>query len=1276
VTKPIDNLLPPAIRDYLAALAARRQRLSLLRAVGSAISLALAHAIAFCVIDRVIRLPGEVRLVSLMANVTIAILIVARPLWHWARGPAASDWIATSELAERQDSGWKGQLSTVTSRLLGPQRYIGSDAILNEVTDGASARAAGVNPQLLLPTRLALVPWAVAGLLALATVAALPNDWLNLPRLAARYVMPLSQLGPVTSTRLTVLPGSVRLPQGEGLTIRVTAQRLGEQPPRLHASNDGAAWSQHLLVPSDGAYIHRIDPLARDLRYFVTGGDAVSPIHDISVLRKPLVSDFRVSYTYPRYTNRSQLILTNKTGLIEAPAGTQATLTIIATEPITAATLHVDGAAVETTATLDPHVRQARLVVDRDAAYSVTLVSDRGVTNVIEKHSIRSLPDRPPLVRLLDAEQGQRPGPRDLFSIAYQALDDYGLEDVAVLLRVNGGHPIEIGLKVRGDARRQEQEYAVDLAPLNVNVGDVVAVSVAARDGRRQRTESSALSALISPRAIDMNAHGRVIELEAARTVAEQLVKAWEGALRSVDRLGDRPSRGAASSTMIAEINRGVIGAGEAAAVLRQSLLRATLRSRSHEMSVALAAALDLAQLQLLASERLAGASGPSRDEARRALTKARDDARTLRDSMRTIAVGEQAAAVQAERENVAAAIERSKAADYPAVLKKGVERLTNDLAQSLKAIGIDPAAGDVPQQLQRRVEAGEAAMASLQPVDFAKASDDWAVEIAGEHQPTGFEERLMIAAQAEAVRPDADLTRARDVHVSAEAAARIERREVAPTTRPTDPLPRELYPASMLALQRFHETNRPMQDRPSSDDVAARATVAAEGRRRMFAWAGLQNVDVRSQPIDDSPPADASPETLAMQANAAAASRDYAAAARLDQQLAAAPANHAPGAVTEGAAPPPAWRIGRAARAMAAAEQIDKLAAEQQSLAEETKRSAPRDAGSLAARQETLAGAITDARDAARPELRGSADPTWREEATAAIQAAQEQLAAMPQALAQLARAESLRRDAVAHAARAAQQADEAPPDQQPAARRAAEQADRDRLEAATASAAAGQPVLPKVAEMLSARLAPFRPATAISVREIDVHLTPALRALEQSVGRADAVELERASDATRLAVERVQAALQAAQQELIERDPLVAARWFARAATRSLTERPPDLLSAERQQRVASAALARAWDRSIRQSAGERLAGVPSMAPVFNLFPIDIDGGGTVPGQSTLTSRLGSLAPGIRQWGSLRPREASDTTSGRHDVDVSGYEEPVRLYFEALGKIGEQKK
>jgi hypothetical protein len=183
--------------------------------------------------------------------------------------------------------------------------------------------------------------------------------------------------------------------------------------------------------------------------------------------------------------------------------------------------------------------------------------------------------------------------------------------------------------------------------------------------------------------------------------------------------------------------------------------------------------------------------------------------------------------------------------------------------------------------------------------------------------------------------------------------------------------------------------------------------------------------------------------------------------------------------------------------------------------------------------------------------------------------------------------------------------------------------------------------------------------------VRALEQQLTPALRELSQVLHGGRAAELERAASLTRRAVEQVQGELRQAQEAVVQRDPLVAGKWFAEQAATALAARPPRLKEAQDQQHETSQALARAWDGAIREAAAQRLAGLPHLQAVY--------AGGTG-GQAQAGGEQGPevepvLLPPLRQWGQVRLSEEQSPTY-RHRMDPPGYQEALRIYFDSLGR------
>jgi hypothetical protein len=166
------------------------------------------------------------------------------------------------------------------------------------------------------------------------------------------------------------------------------------------------------------------------------------------------------------------------------------------------------------------------------------------------------------------------------------------------------------------------------------------------------------------------------------------------------------------------------------------------------------------------------------------------------------------------------------------------------------------------------------------------------------------------------------------------------------------------------------------------------------------------------------------------------------------------------------------------------------------------------------------------------------------------------------------------------------------------------------------------------------------------------------------------DRAGVEPAAQAARDAIAQVQEALREAQGRVIERDPLVSAKWFAKAAADALAG--ANKRSAAMHQKRTMEALNKAAVDAIRRSKNQRLSQVPAYAPLY-LPPLSgnwADAGEG--GRSNMASeRLLQTIPGLREWGRLRERMGGDPLAAPvRETDPPGYSDALRIYFEVLGR------
>ena len=357
------------IARYLAAYVRRRRRAAVTRAAGWAVTVSIVTALLACLIDRGLGLPSTVRAGLLAVTVAGPIAYVARPLARWAR--RSFDPVVAAAAVERHAAAFDHQLVTAASPGDGDLHA----AVVTRATD--TIAAVGPVP---VSRRPAVVAWVVAAATVLVVAGLWRWTWLDLPDLSRRLLHPLRPAAVVTTTRLSVRRGPTSVAEGRPFTV--TADRtVGRGPVTLHVSADGRTWVDRRMSPvGPSAYAATVPAVDRDLRYYVTSGDATSAGATVTVRRVPAVVAVRVRYVFPPQTHRPPLSVADAAGEVVAPAGTLAAVDVVATVPLRSAAFTLGGRSIPTTATADERVRRGRFTVSADGTLAVQLTAADGTT--------------------------------------------------------------------------------------------------------------------------------------------------------------------------------------------------------------------------------------------------------------------------------------------------------------------------------------------------------------------------------------------------------------------------------------------------------------------------------------------------------------------------------------------------------------------------------------------------------------------------------------------------------------------------------------------------------------------------------------------------------------------------------------------------------------------------------------------------------------------------------------------------------------------------------
>jgi hypothetical protein len=222
----------------------------------------------------------------------------------------------------------------------------------------------------------------------------------------------------------------------------------------------------------------------------------------------PITGDIELTLRFPGYMHREPRTISGTGGEIRAPKGTEVELRTRADRKVEAAEVEVtvdgDGLALaapprpapparaaggEKTRRLALAVKDARdlsgkLLVEDVGSYRFRFLDRRGRA-VAEGPPIPVVvePDLAPEVRIVSPEQEVEVDPGAVVRIEWQAEDDVGLTEVALVVTPPGGDEKRRVLRAAADIRRDGGTVDLDLAPERLGEGEVLTYRIEAKDG-------------------------------------------------------------------------------------------------------------------------------------------------------------------------------------------------------------------------------------------------------------------------------------------------------------------------------------------------------------------------------------------------------------------------------------------------------------------------------------------------------------------------------------------------------------------------------------------------------------------------------------------------------------------------------------------------------------------------------------------------------------------------------------------------------------------------
>lgn len=289
--------------------------------------------------------------------------------------------------------------------------------------------------------RLAVMTAAFTLILLLLHVVLAPGAfavWLE------RMAKPRADIAPYAMTRVWLTPGAEILPRGEGLIVTITTKgSYAERSTLRYRTEDENANTWHTVdlinghaVKDGRSFAYRFPSVSQNLEMTATANDGRSNLRQVTVEDRPTILNVRMTLRYPAYTRRGVQVVSESTGNVAAPVGTEVELQAMANKPLRRAEIVWPGDQVGAWK-VDGKSASGSMMVRRDESYALKLTDLHGFGNPgAPRYDVHAIKDTPPSVQVL------RPGadidlvPDGSLPLVARATDDYGV--AAMRLNYNG----------------------------------------------------------------------------------------------------------------------------------------------------------------------------------------------------------------------------------------------------------------------------------------------------------------------------------------------------------------------------------------------------------------------------------------------------------------------------------------------------------------------------------------------------------------------------------------------------------------------------------------------------------------------------------------------------------------------------------------------------------------------------------------------------------------------------------------------------------------------
>jgi hypothetical protein len=331
---------------------------------------------------------------------------------------------------------------------------------------------------------------------------------------------PKKDVAPLYEIRVS--PGDIAVRRHSDQLITAEVIGLKSEKVRLFAKYDGAAsegaearkagWepvamtampAQTGVVPAaagkgtgnNAAFQFLFSGLPESVEYYVEAGPITSKHYKVRVVDLPSVQQIGVIYHYPKWTGLRE-VAEEHGGDLRAIEGTEAEIEVKMDRPLKEGVLALDDGQQLKLAGGDGTRYKGTIKMTKDGAYHVAAMDQGQQVRLSEDYFIATNKANPPEIRIDKPGGDYRASPIEEVTVAVNASDEFGLNQVELHYSVNGGAEQKVNVLKAPGTKNSDGTMTLRLEDFKLVPGDLISLYATARDGHQEaRTEMAFIQA-------------------------------------------------------------------------------------------------------------------------------------------------------------------------------------------------------------------------------------------------------------------------------------------------------------------------------------------------------------------------------------------------------------------------------------------------------------------------------------------------------------------------------------------------------------------------------------------------------------------------------------------------------------------------------------------------------------------------------------------------------------------------------------------------------------